>query len=117
MALQQVVERVRERRLLKALLGQVVRSPTVTVSVLGLPTLTISVNKTTGYTGDTFNFSGKLTRADGTAVSGYTVTLYRDTTVAGTGTTDSSGNYKISWVANVAGSLYFHTEATVPAGS
>lgn len=90
-------------------------SPTVTITVHAVPAaqLTINLDKTEGYLGDTFNFSGVFMQ-NGTPVPGGTVTLYRNTAVAGSAVTDGAGNYVIPWVANVEGFLSFHTEAPQP---
>lgn len=76
-------------------------------------TLTLTVDKTTGYIGDTFGFSGYFTQ-DGAAIVETYVTLYRDGVAVGTAVTDSRGFYSISWVADVTGTFTFHTEAPTP---
>lgn len=90
-------------------------SPVVTITVHAVPAaqLTLQVDKTEGYLGDTFNFSGVFMQ-NGTPVPGGTVTLYMNTTVAGSAVTDGAGNYVIPWVANIEGFLSFHTEAPQP---
>jgi len=90
-------------------------SPPVTITVHAVPAefLTLEVDKTEGYLGDTFTFSGTFMQ-DGTPVTGATVTLYRNTAVAGSAVTNGAGNYVIPWVADVEGFLSFHTEAPQP---
>lgn len=90
-------------------------SPTVTVTIhaVPVPSLTITVDKTTGYPGDTFYFTGNFTQ-NGTPIVGKTVTLYRNGLSVGSVATDGFGDYLIGWVANVEGSLVFHTEAAIP---
>ncbi len=90
-------------------------SPTVTITVhaIPVPSLTLIVDKTEGLLGDTFTFSGTFMQ-NGTPVAGATVTLYRNTAVAGSAVTDGTGNYVILWVADVEGFLSFHTEAPQP---
>ena len=109
-----VVETYRSRRE-RRLRGQV-KSPILPVTVSPVPVvaLTLTVDKTTGYVGDTFVFRGKFTQ-NGVAVVGAIVTLFRDTIAVGTATTDSVGAYSIRWTANVTGSFSFHSEATTPA--
>jgi len=75
-------------------------------------TLTLNVDKTTGYIGDIFTFSGALT-SDGVGVGGVTATLFRDSLSVGSAVTASDGTYTIPWTANVVGTYDFHTEAVV----
>lgn len=80
--------------------------PTVTY------TLTINVDKESGYIGDAFTFYGTLTQ-DGTPISGATVTLYKDDVSTGlTAITNIYGNYSITWTADTVGNHTFYTEAT-----
>ena len=74
-------------------------------------TLSINVDKTRGYLGDTFTFYGTLT-GDGTPVSGAKVTLYKEGVSTGlSDTTDADGNYSIPWQSDEIGSFEFYTEA------
>lgn len=88
-----------------------VRSPTVYIEVSTVPVeaLSISVSPTSGYVGDTFTFSGRLTR-DGVGVAGRVVSLHGLPGIS-TGATDSGGNYSIPWVASEAGSFSVYAEA------
>lgn len=73
--------------------------------------LTLEVDKTQGYIGDTFIFYGTLT-GNGMPISGATVTLYKDDVSTGlSDTTDDNGNYSIPWTADEVGSHNFFTEA------
>ena len=73
--------------------------------------LTINVDKKSGYIGDTFTFYGILTQ-NGSPISGVTVTLYKDNASTDlTDVTDDNGHYSIQWVANQIGSHDFYTEA------
>jgi len=72
--------------------------------------LTINVDKDSGYINDVFTFTGVLTQ-DGTAISGATVTLYKDSTSIGSDTTKTDGSYQIQWIADSIGTYNFHTEA------
>ena len=94
------------------------KSPDVTITILETPTttptLTLTVDKTTGYVGDSFIFTGNLSY-DGTTMPGITITLYNGLLSTGlTGVTDADGNYAITWVADAVGSVSMHTEAQVP---
>lgn len=80
--------------------------PEVTV----LQELTLTVDKTEGYVGDTFTFSGTFTITG--KKLGHTVYLYRDDVNVGSGTTDAHGDYSIPWTADVVGAHNFHTELT-----
>ncbi|RLI83298.1 hypothetical protein DRP04_01835 [Archaeoglobales archaeon] len=74
-------------------------------------TLTINVDKESGYVGDTFTFYGTLTE-NGNPVSGATVTLYKDDSSTDlTDVTGDDGSYSIQWVADQIGSHDFYTEA------
>lgn len=90
-------------------------SPTVTITIhaVPVPSLTINVDKTSGYLGDVFTFSG-VEMQNGTSVPGSTISLFRNATLVGTAVTDGAGNYVIPWTANVEGLLSFHTEAPQP---
>jgi len=73
--------------------------------------LTLEVDKTKGYVGDTFTFYGTLT-GNGTPVPEATVTLYKNGVSTGlSDTTDVNGNYSISWQSDEIGSFSFYTEA------
>lgn len=94
-----------------------VTSPTVTITVEEIPmvyALTIAVSPETGMVGDTFQFIGVL-GYDSEPVIGETINLILEGVgVVGTTTTKTSpipGYYSISWVADRAGTLSFHTEA------
>ncbi|MEM2386105.1 MAG: Ig-like domain-containing protein [Candidatus Bathyarchaeia archaeon] len=74
-------------------------------------TLTLNVDKTSGYLGDVFTFTGTLTQ-NGTPVSGATVTLYKDDVALSPPTvTDEYGNYSFQWTADTAGNHSFYTVA------
>jgi len=85
----------------------------VTVYAIPVPSLSLSVDKTSGYPGDTFNFMGNFAQ-NGTPVVGETVTLYRNGVLVGSATSDGVGDYLIPWVADIEGALSFHTEAAIP---
>lgn len=90
-------------------------SPTVTITVHAVPapSLTLTVDKTDGYIGDTFTFMGTFLQ-NGTPVSGASITLYQNGLVAGSATTNGAGGYSIPWVATMEGMLTFRTEAAQP---
>jgi hypothetical protein len=74
-------------------------------------TLTLNVDKTSGYVGDVFTFTGTLTQ-NGTPISGATVTLYKDDmALSPSTTTDANGNYAFQWVADTPGNHSFYAEA------
>jgi hypothetical protein len=74
-------------------------------------TLTLNVDKTSGYVGDIFTFTGNLTQ-NGTAIAGATVTLYKDNVaLSPSTTTDQYGNYAFQWVADTPGNHSFYAEA------
>ncbi len=74
-------------------------------------TLTLNVDKSAAYTGETLTFTGTLTQ-NGTPISGATVTLYKDgEALYPPTTTDANGNYAFQWTADTAGKPNFHTEA------
>jgi hypothetical protein len=79
--------------------------------IVALQTLSISVDKDRGYVGDVFTFTGQLVKS-GTR-KGYTVYLYKDSVVVGSGVTDARGNYSIPWTSDAVGTYNFHTECTV----
>ncbi len=90
-------------------------SPTVTITIHAVPisSLTLVVDKTAGYLGAVFSFSG-VEMQNGTPVSGATINLFRNGVVVGNGVTDVAGNYVIPWTADVEGILSFYTEAPQP---
>lgn len=93
-------------------------SPTVTIEILETPveliSLSIAVDKITGYVGDIFTFTGKFTR-DGTGIRLTLVKLYKDSTdTGGSAYTDIDGNYTIKWIADAVGIVTMHTEALAP---
>ena len=95
----------------------VVKSPSISLAIEESPmayVLTITVDKTTGVVGDTFQFVGVL-GYDSEPVIGERINLVLEGVgVVGTTTTRTSpipGYYSISWVADRAGALTFHTEA------
>lgn len=73
-------------------------------------TLTLNVDKTRGYLGDVFTFTGTLTQ-NGTPVSGASVTLYKNDVALSLTTTDDNGNYAFKWTADTVGSHSFYTVA------
>jgi hypothetical protein len=71
----------------------------------------LNVDKSSGYVGDVFTFTGTLTQ-DSTPISGATVTLYKDdVAMTPTTTTDANGNYAFQWVADTPGNHSFYSEA------
>jgi len=79
--------------------------------VVALQTLSLAVDKTEGYRGDVFTFSGQLVKS-GTR-KGYTVTLFKDSFSVGSGLTDARGNYTVPWTSDAVGSYTFHSETAV----
>jgi hypothetical protein len=74
-------------------------------------TLTLNVDKSSGYVGDVFTFTGTLTQ-DSTPIAGATVTLYKDNVaLSPSTTTDQYGNYAFQWVADTPGNHSFYAEA------
>jgi len=82
------------------------------ISFFKLPILTLNVDKTVGYVGDPFTFSGTLT-SNGSPVSGSTVTLYKNSDAVGSDITDENGAYSIIWIADSVGEFNFYTKAQV----
>ena len=72
--------------------------------------LTLLVDKTTGYPGDTFTFSGVLTE-NGSPLAGELVTLYDQFGMVGTDVTDVNGEYIIEWTPWLIGSYSLYVEA------
>jgi hypothetical protein len=73
-------------------------------------TLTLNVDKSSGYVGDAFTFTGTLTQ-NGTPIAGATVTLYKDNVaLSPSTTTDAYGNYAFQWTADTAGNHSFYAE-------
>lgn len=110
MALVRVLERIKERRILKQLFPQII-SPPIVITVSEEPTLSLNVSPTAGYVGDTFTFTGYYLRPDGTGIPSAAVDLYRNGTRVGSAETNTAGFYSIPWVADVVGTIAFHTEA------
>jgi hypothetical protein len=75
--------------------------------------LTITVDKSTGYVNDPFNFSGAFKTGQG-AVGLSSVRLVRDTVDVGGDITLPDGTYNVKWIADIAGSHSFHTQAFYP---
>lgn len=80
--------------------------------VVALQELTLNVDKSEGYVGDVFTFSGTLVLTAGKKL-GHVIYLYRDSVNVGSGTTDAHGDYSIPWTADVIGANTFHTETTI----
>jgi hypothetical protein len=91
-------------------------SPTITITVKAKPTkLTLTVDKTTVYLGETITFSGQLIDAvTNVGINGKTVSLYSDTTkVADTTTKDMyglTGWYGFSVSMQKVGTFTFQTK-------
>ena len=75
-------------------------------------TLTIDVDKESGYIGETFTFTGNLT-LNGSPVEGVIVKLLKNSVEVGSDVTASDGTYEISWIADEVGTYKFHSEASV----
>jgi hypothetical protein len=74
-------------------------------------TLTLNVDKSSGYIGEVFTFTGTLTQ-NGTPIAGATVTLYKDdVAMTPSTTTDTYGNYAFQWTADTPGNHSFYSEA------
>ena len=98
----------------------VVRSDTLTISVTSPVEyhLSITVDKTEGFVGDTFRFSGYLMMYDpavgrSVPVTLTEVSLYIEGEEVGSDVTDSQGRYSIDWIPQEAGIYHAHTEAIV----
>lgn len=97
-----------------------VRSPDVSLTVYAAIyySLSIAVNKTVGYVGDSFTFTGRLMGFDPMAGSPFAVpnavvNFYHNGVKAiGAFKTDSLGYYSIPWTASSAGTHVFYTEAS-----
>lgn len=90
-------------------------SPTISVTVYAapVPELSVNVDKTTGYIGDTFTFFGTHVQ-DTTPVPGAEIILYKNGVEVGRSITDAAGGYSILWIADVEGTFSFHTETEAP---
>ena len=89
-------------------------SGNVTITARKPPVLTIAANMTTVYVGDPVVFTGSFKQAQGQPIAGATVTLYRDSISIGSGVTDAQGNYSITWIIDVEGTIIVHSEAQNP---
>jgi len=88
---------------------------TITVYPKVKYTLSISVDRNSGYVGDTFNFSGTFSY-NGTPVSGARVALLRDGIEIDSTYTGTNGSWKISWTADREGTFTFQAEGEIPSG-
>lgn len=92
----------------------VVSSPTVQITVQEwVPSLSLTVFPLSGRVGDVFTFAGSFL-VDDMWLPGRTISLYLNGGLVGTGITGDGGDYQISWVADRAGTLIFHTEGEYP---
>ena len=112
MALRDALRRV---PLFGQLFGQV-QSPPIVITITASPNLNLLVDKTSGYPGDTFQFTGRYLDGDGTPLEGRIVTLYEGGSNVGTSLTRLPvGEWgPISWVAPAEGSYSFYAEAPDP---
>ncbi len=80
-----------------------------TVTVLGQPTLTVSLDSSTAYVGYKVNISGNLTHPDGTGISGadlllaYSVTNGETWNEITSATTMAGGEYFAEWMPTATG--------------
>jgi len=86
-----------------------VKSSTVTISIREKPGLTITVDKTSGYVGDTFTFTGYYT-IDGKPYPDREIVLYKDGVEIGRTKSDIDGAWTIKWTADSAGTFTFYAE-------
>jgi len=76
--------------------------------------LSINVNKTQGYPGEIFMFSGLYLDGSGDPLpTGQVVTLFQDGVNVGQGTTDVDGQWLVTWTASNMGSFSFYAEAPI----
>lgn len=83
------------------------------IPLTAIPTLQLSVSPRNGQIGDTFMFTGVYS-VNGTAQPLRSIRLFLDSEQVGSDTTDTLGQYQISWIADRAGTLPFHSEADYP---
>jgi len=99
---------------LGGLFGQVA-SPGITITILAEPALSINVDKTTGYVGDSFSFHGFYFDDYGNPLEGYLVVLYSGVgNYVGEYVTSGTGEWAVSWTAPSVGSFSFYAEVPYP---
>jgi hypothetical protein len=78
------------------------------------PSLTLSVDKTSGYVGDTFTFEGVYKDGQGEPLSGYVVNLMINGINGGSATTGGDGSYSVQWIPTAMGNYSIYAEASSP---
>ena len=78
------------------------------------PSLTLVVNKTAGYIGDTFTFSGFYRDGEGSPLVGYETNLVVNGSIRGSAATGADGSYSIQWTPTAKGTYDIYAEAPSP---